>query len=174
MEQQNHNCKIRSGYRHSILGEIGGWEAAVIRSFRVDGVPFFDAELTASTILSLPAEKKSDFFSKKIVFTRIRIAQKDTIPSDLHESSAKRLRAIKDIQKQWYKIVGSEEIDPTQSSSDLEFDSENNYDDGRREALKTLALVGIVALMFAWIQCNDDQSNGTHGSWGRSGGGYSM
>lgn len=169
MGQQNIYYRIRQGYKDPFLGDIGGWEVIVIRSFQAEGALYFDAELTEKTISSLSEEKKAEFFSGNYVFTRIRIAQKDTSPSDLREDAGRRQKAFRQVQLQWYHQIGKTEADPTEVESDKEYDGE--YDDGRREAMKGLLVLGFVVLMFALSQC-DECNKGTGGSWGRSGGGY--
>jgi hypothetical protein len=173
MDQENKFYRIRSGYSHAILGDIGGWEVVVTRSFRGEGTLYFDTELTEKTISSLSEDRKSGFFSKNYIFTRIRIAQSDTSPSDLSEESKERQKAIRQIQLQWYDQVGKQEADPTEVEGETE--SDGQYDDGRRQAMRALAVIGFILLTtFIKSQCEDDQNSGSGGSWRRSTGGHYM
>jgi hypothetical protein len=169
--RQERYFRIRQGYNDPCLGDIGGWEVVGIRSITLDGAIYFDTELTEKTLTSLSEEIKAQYYWKKYIFTRIRIAQKDTTPIEFKEDLSRRYKVFNQIQKDWFKTVGTHETDPTKTASDEEYDS--TYDGTRREAMKIMAFIGIGLLIVAISQCNDCNNNGSQGSWGRSGGGYS-
>lgn len=168
--------RIRPGYNHPVLGDIGGWEAVVLRSFTVQGVGYYDVEFTATTLAAIPNERSERLLRKEIIFTRIRIDQHLTSPASLNENALTRRNAINKIQRRWYDIVGSSEKDPTKLASD----GQATVNTPSRRAFMTTMLAASVAMVAIVASQCEDCACGTGGtyrgggsSWRRVGGGSS-
>lgn len=162
--------QVLPGVTHPVLGSIGGWEGIVLRGFTAEGTAYLDIETSPSTLGSLGANGRSEFYRKKIVFTRFRVKATDTQPlaaavqgqAELLESRA---------QHEWFNEVGEKETDPTKFVADRAAGGGTSVDQGRRQALRMM--MGFAAFaMFMAIMLNQDCNNGRSGtgSWGRSGG----
>src|SRR5205823_6602727 len=164
--------RIRQGFRHPTLGDVGGWEAAVTRSFVAAGRSYLDVEISGKSLASLSAQEKHKFFEDKVVFTRIRLTDTDVDFISLPETEAARLGAIRKIHWEWYLQFGKQEPDPTKFESDEAYDTDGEADSGRRTALKYLAATGAVLLLMYMNNCNQDNDNRSGGTWGHGGGYY--
>jgi hypothetical protein len=164
------SVRISPGYEHPSLGDVGGWEGAVLRSFAVNGVTYLDLEMTANTLSKIPEADRERFFTSKTVFTRIRIAQNNVSAAGLAEDSSKRFDVISGIQRDWYKEVGVREPDPTQYVADRAGDE--GVDVGRREAMQTMVRFGALLFLIMYLIYYYEHDDSNNGSWGRSGGGY--
>lgn len=177
-KQSEAAIRVNAGFRHPSLGDIGGWDAVVIRSFGREGVTYLDVELEAGTIMGLSRDQRNRFYQGKLVFTRLRASQSDTSPIDSKEDPSQRLKTIEGIQREWYGEVGVHEHDPTQYVADRAYD--DDVDLGRRDAVFTMAKAAAIIIFVGAVMYRDceedkqDDRNHVHsyGSWGRSGGGY--
>ena len=161
--------QVLPGRQHPTLGAIGGWKGTVLRSFTAGGVVYLDVEVSSKTIAGLSREERGRYYAHKLVFTRIRVAQRDTEAPPAPLVQVERADISGQTQREWYKDVGEQEQDPTQFVADRA--ATQHVDTGRREAIRSLVGVGaFLIFMLAVMQrdCNCDNS-GT-GSWGRSGG----
>jgi hypothetical protein len=161
--------QIRPGCQHPTLGAIGGWEGVVLRSFSVGGVVYLDVGVSAKTIAGMSGAERGRYYSSKIVFTRVRLAQKDTQP--LPAAAAQPLRAdvMAETQHEWFDEVGAHQQDPTQFVADRT--ATGHVDVGRRQAIRSLAGIGaFMVITIALMQRDCTSGNSGSGSWGRSGG----
>lgn len=162
--------QIRTGCSHPLLGDVGEWRGAVLRTFAVEGVTYLDIELTGETQSAIENERKKKFYREKIVFTRIRIPRSDTNPVDCAENRVRRHDAVAAMQAGWFKEIGASLGDPT-----LALTGESGggaVDESRRAVLKTLAMAGAGILLLAITQCNQCNNQDGSGTWGRGGGGF--
>jgi hypothetical protein len=168
-ETEQRAVQVRPGYQHPTLGAIGGWEGVVLRSFSAGGAVYCDVELSAKTIAGLSASEKGRFYSSKIVFTRFRVAERDTQPLPTAGPIPRREIAMAETQHEWYNEVGAHEQDPTKFVADRV--AGGHVDFGRRQAILSLVGVGVFTLfMIALTQRDCNNGNSGNGSWGRSGG----
>lgn len=155
--------------QHPTLGAVGGWKGTVLRSFTAGGVAYLDVEISSKTIAGLSREERARYYAHKLVFTRIRVAERDTEPLPVPLVRVERADIVGQTQREWYNDVGEQEQDPTKFVADRT--ATQHVDVGRREAIRSLVGVGaFLVIMLAVMQrdCSRD-SSGT-GSWGRSGG----
>jgi len=162
--------QVRAGTQHPTLGSIGGWEGTVLRTFAAGGETFVDIELMAKTIAGISPAERGRYYAGKIVFTRLRLAQKDvvSIPTPVIERT--RADAFATAQHEWYDEVGTHEDDPTKFVADRTAGGSTNME--RRQMIRSLVGIGafmVVLLAFMQRDCGCG-SSGTGGSWGRSGG----
>lgn len=164
--------QVRPGCRHPVLGAIGGWEGAVLRSFNVGGATYIDVEVSTKTIAGLGSAERGKYYNGKIVFTRLRVAQKDAQPIPTPVIQRASPQAMAQSQQEWFNEVGAHQHDPTKFVADRA--APEHYDAGRRQAIRTLVGFGSFILITAALSrssCNSDNSgNSGTGSWGRSGG----
>ncbi len=161
--------RVRSGYQHPALGAIGGWEGAVLRPFTVEGILYVDIEVTAKTIAGLSGSERGRYYNNKIVFTRVRLAQKDAevIPTPAIQRTPSEAFAA--AQHEWYDEVGEHEPDPTKFVADRTAGA--GVDQGRRQAIRSLVGIGaFMVILIAFMRDNCNRGNSGGGSWGRSGG----
>ncbi|MFZ4620659.1 MAG: hypothetical protein ACOYNS_08875 [Bacteroidota bacterium] len=159
---------VREGYQHPVLGDIGGWSAVILRSFTVGTTAYVDVEFSIASMEAVKTSLKKEFYQRRIVFTRARLEEKDTRPVPLHLPQEKNYSVSAKLQKEWYDHVGYNETDPTQFASDAAYDSD--YDEEKRETMKTLVKIGAFTLLFSYIICKDeDENNGSGSNWGRGG-----
>lgn len=161
--------RVRPGCQHPTLGPIGGWEGVVLRSFSVGGVTYCDVALSAKTLAQLSGAERGRCYSGKIVFTRFRVAERDTQPLPGGEAGSGSQDAAARTQREWYAEVGSHQQDPTQFVADRA--GSGPSDAGRRQVLRSLVGVAVF-MLFVSILVQRDCNNGSqgNGSWGRSGG----
>ena len=161
--------RVRPGCQHPTLGPIGGWEGDVLRSFSVGGATYCDVALSAKTLAELGGAERGRYYSGNIVFTRFRVAERDTQPLPGEEGGSRSQDAAARTQHEWYAEVGTHQHDPTQFVADRA--ATGPADAGRRQVLRSLVGVAVFMLSVS-ILVQRDCNNGTqgNGSWGRSGG----
>ena len=162
--------QIRPGVTHPTLGSVGGWEGTVLRSFTVEGTVYLDIEMSPSTAGALGAKGRSEFYSRRVVFTRFRVRAGDAEPLPAAvppQAEPFEARA----QHEWFNEVGSRESDPTKFVADRAAVGSGKVDLGRRQAIQGIIAVGVFSMVIASM-LNGDCNNGRtgNGSWGRSGG----
>lgn len=168
-ETEQKAVQVRPGYQHPTLGAIGGWEGVVLRTFTAGGAVYCDVELSSKTIDGLSAAEKGRFYGDKIVFTRFRVAERDTLPLPVKGTIPRREIVMAETQHEWYHEVGAREQDPTKFVADRA--AVGHVDFGRRQAILSLVGVGVFTLfMVALTQRDCNNGNSGNGSWGRSGG----
>jgi hypothetical protein len=132
-------------------------------------VIYLDIEISPATLAKLGAQARENYYKSKIVFTRIRLRQRDVeeIPAAVPAAS---LEAARDkVQHEWFTDVGARTGDPTKELAVRAVGSTVNI--GRRQAIMSLVVIGtlLISIMATMEQHCSSGSRGT-GSWGRSGG----
>ncbi len=161
--------QIRPGVVHAALGAIGGWKGTVLRSFSAGGVEYNDVEVSAKTIAGLSKEDRDRYYTNKLVFTRVRVAARDTEPVQIPFLQVERADITTQSQHEWFKEAGVHQQDPTRAEA--ESVAGPRVDIGRREAIRSLVGIGAFLLIMLSVMrqdCNNDNTG--RGSWGRSGG----
>ena len=161
--------QIRPGVVHRALGAIGGWKGTVLRSFSAGGVEYLDVEVSPKTIAGLSNEERDRYYTHKIVFTRVRVAARDTETLPGAFLQVERADVTTQSQHEWFKEAGSHQQDPTRAEA--ESVAGPRVDIGRREAIRSLVGVGAFLLIMLSVMRQDCNNGNTgRGSWGRSGG----
>ena len=156
---------IREGYQHPELGDIGGWSGDVLRTFTVGGTTFADVAVNNATLARLSDAARKGFYQRRMSFTRVRVAMDDTIPltRNIPVDTGRPLSGK--LQREWYDCVGYKETDPTKFASDAAYDGD--YDEQKRETMKTLLAVGLMSMIILVSKCNEEDERNGGSSWGR-------
>lgn|GEM_PF-2891209 len=161
--------QIRPGVVHTALGTIGGWRGTVLRSFTAGGIEYTDIEVSPKTIGGLSKEDRERFYTHKLVFTRVRVAARDTETLPVPFIQVERADIATLSQHEWFQEAGIHQQDPTKAEA--ESIAGPRVDIGRREAIRSLVGVGaILMITLALMQRDCSNGNRGYGSWGRSGG----
>ena len=158
--------QVRPGMQHPTLGSIGGREGTVLRTFTAGGDTYVDIELMAKTIAGISPEERGRYYSNKIVFTHVRLSQKDVVSIPTPVIQRTRADAFATAQHEWYDEVGSHEDDPTKFVADRTAGGATNMD--RRQMIRSLVGIGaFMVVLLAFMQ--RDCSCGTYGNGGELG-----